>query len=167
MRELTLPRLLCLPLVLALLGGCSTYRPLYGRTEANGSVATELSTIAVAEQTQRAGQLVRNELISSFGGQPSSSRYVLKLDVTEKTQDVSSLADSNVERHRYRLSVNYQLVEASSGKELSSGKSFSNVSYDTVEEPVADLQAAENARERAARELAQDIRLRLSAFLSG
>ena len=49
---------------------------------------------------------------------------------------------------------------------MASGKSFSNVSYDTVQEPVADLQAAENARERAARELAQDLKIRLSAFFA-
>jgi hypothetical protein len=35
-----------------------------------------------------------------------------------------------------------------------------------VEQPIADLRAADNARERAAREVAEDIRLRLAAFFS-
>jgi LPS-assembly lipoprotein len=108
--------------------------------------------------------LVRNELISNMGGQ--GSRYLLKLKVEEKTQAVSSVANSVVDRHRYRLNVAYTLVNAGTGEEIASGKSFSNVSYDTVEEPVADLQAAENARERAARELSQDLKIRLSAFFA-
>ena len=52
------------------------------------------------------------------------------------------------------------------GKAVSEGASFSNVSYDTLREPIADLQAADNARDRATREVAEDIRLRLAAFLS-
>jgi LPS-assembly lipoprotein len=58
------------------------------------------------------------------------------------------------------------LADASTGKVVVTGSSFSNVSYDTVEQPIADLQAAENARERAAREVAEDIRLRLAAHFS-
>jgi LPS-assembly lipoprotein len=163
MRELNFTRrglLLASALVLA---GCG-YRPLYGKTESNASVAAQLSDISVAEQDQRAGQLVRNELISTMGG--GGSRYLLKLEVTEKDQTISSVSKTTVDRHRYRLSAAYRLIDTNSGEEMSSGKSFSSVSYDTVEEPVADLQAGENARERAARELAHDLKIRLSAFFA-
>ena len=66
---------------------------------------------------------------------------------------------------RYRLSTKYALLDAS-GQALTEGSSFSAVPYDTIDEPVADIRAAENARDRASRELAQDIRLRISAFLA-
>jgi LPS-assembly lipoprotein len=162
MKQLILAPVVVLALLMA---GCS-YRPLYGKSSANSSTAIELSDVAVEEQATRAGQLLRNELISAMG--PSGSgRYILRLEIVEKTQFVSSVAKSVVDRNRYRLNVTYHLVAPGSGKELTSGKSFSNVSYDTVREPVADLQAAENARERAARELAQDLRLRLSAYFAG
>lgn len=146
------------------LSACS-HRPLYGRTEGNAAVASQLSDVAVEQQHNRAGQLVRNELISGFGSS-GGSKYLLKLVAVEKTDSVSSVASNVVDRHRYRLTVTYQLIAAGSGEELAGGKSFSNVSYDTVQEPVADLQAAENARDRAARELAQDLRLRISAFFA-
>lgn len=146
------------------LSACS-HRPLYGRSEGNAAVASQLADVAVEEQRNRAGQLVRNELISGFGSS-GGSKYLLKLTVAEKTESVSSVAKNVVDRHRYRLTVSYQLLAAGSGEELAGGKSFSNVSYDTVQEPVADLQAAENARDRAARELAQDLRLRISAFFA-
>ncbi len=143
---------------------CS-HRPLYGRTENNVAVASQLSEVSVEEQRDRAGQLVRNELISSFGA-GDGSNFLLKLAIVEKTATISSVSNNVVDRHRYRLNVTYQLVEVSSGREVSGGKSFSSVSFDTVQEPVSDLQAAENARERAAREVAQDLRLRISAFFA-
>jgi LPS-assembly lipoprotein len=146
------------------LAGCG-HRPLYGGSSDNSSVVQQLSDVSIEEQKSRAGQLVRNELISAFGAS-GSSRYLLKMSAVEKTDSVSSVPGTTVERFRYRLNVSYQLVDASSGEEVAGGKTFSNAAYDTVREPVADLQAAENARERAARELAQDLRLRLSAFFA-
>ena len=75
------------------LAGCS-HRPLYGRSEGNASVSTELAAVSIADQRTRAGQLIRNELISSFGGVGGQSRYLLKLDVVEKKLAVSSLPGS-------------------------------------------------------------------------
>lgn len=146
------------------MAGCG-YRPLYGSTESGGpGVVQALSGVSVEEQRTRAGQLVRNELISAFGG--GGSQYVLRMAVTERTDNLSPLDSTKLERLRYRVMVTYQLVEAGSGKEVTAGKSFSTSEYDTVREPVSDLQAAENARDRATRELAQDIRLRVSAYFA-
>ncbi|MCA0431939.1 MAG: hypothetical protein LCH46_01630 [Proteobacteria bacterium] len=146
------------------LGGCS-YRPLYATPENGVGVTAQLSQVSVAEQKSRAGQLVRNELMSGFNGGTDGS-LLLKMAPAEKTQGVSSLAFEKTERHRYRLTIAYELVDVRTGEALTKGTSFSNVPYDTVEEPVADLRAAESARERAAREVAQDLRLRLASFLS-
>ncbi len=146
------------------LAGCG-HRPLYGGSGESSSVVQQLSDVSIDEQKTRAGQIVRNELISVFGAS-GNSRYLLKMQVAEKTDSVSSVPNTTVDRFRYRLNVSYQLIEAGSGNEVAGGKTFSYAAYDTVQEPVADLQAAENARERAARELAQDLRLRLSAFFA-
>jgi LPS-assembly lipoprotein len=146
------------------LAGCNA-RPLYG-TQADGKgVAVALSGIAVDEQKNRAGQIVRNNLISSFGN-AGASTYLLRMVPEEKTVELSSLSTQKLTRFRYNLKIKYELADAKSGETLSSGASFSNVSYDTVEQPIADLRAAENARERAAREVAEDVRLRLAAYFS-
>ena len=108
-------------------------------------------------------QSYRHELGQMEDG---SQRYVLKLALTEKIIDVSVLSASNLHRKRLNVSAQYELVETSSGAIANSGSSFSNVSYDVVKQPVADLQAAENAEERAAQELAQDIRQRVAAYFS-
>lgn len=161
MRQLISVSLVAVAMVLA---GCNA-RPLYGTRADGKGVALAMSGISVDEQKSRAGQIVRNNLISSFGN-TGSSRYILRLMPVEKSPQISSQSAQKLDRYRYTLKVGYELADATSGARVASGSSFSNVSYDTVEQPIADLRAAENARERAAREVADDIRLRLAAYFS-
>ncbi len=160
MRQLALITLLSC----SLLAGCSNTRPLYGTGADGKGTAVALSGIVVDEQKTRAGQIVRNNLISTFGG--GGSDFILRLVPDEKTQEVSSSSTQKLTRRRYRLTMKYELADAKSSATVASGSAFSNVSYDTVEQPIADLRAAENARERAAREVAEDIRLRLAAHFA-
>jgi LPS-assembly lipoprotein len=147
------------------LAGCGAYRPLYGTASNGTSVAASLSEVSVNQQRTRAGQLVRNEVqTSSDSG--VVSRFELQLVPIEKTTSVSDLAGTKTKRRRYNLSVAYQLVDLKSGNLITKGTSFSNVSYDIVREPVADLQATNSAQSRAAQEVGQDLRLRLAAFIS-
>jgi LPS-assembly lipoprotein len=160
-------RLLHLAIVVMclLLAGCSSYRPLYGTAADGTKVSASLSAISVIEQRTRAGQLVRNNVLSG-SNTDVTARFELRMSPIETTASISDLVGTNTKRKRYGLSVAYELVELSSGSVISKGTSFSNVPFDTVREPVADLQAANSARDRAALEVGQDLRLRLAAFLS-
>jgi LPS-assembly lipoprotein len=151
--------------VLQALTGCSSYRPLYGAGAGEHAVAAALAGISVREQKTRAGQLVRNELLSIMRG-TGGANFQLDMRPEEKTRKISDISGQKLERFRYHLKVDYVLLDASGNKVVTEGKAFSTVSYDTVEQPVSDLQAAENARMRATREVAEDIRLRLAAFLA-
>lgn len=151
--------------ILVLMSGCSSFHPLYG-TAANGeNIAATLASIAVVEQHTRAGQLVRNEILSTSGA-GGASKFELHLTPKEATIAVSDLAGTNTKRKRYSLSVAFELLDLKSGSIVNSGASFANVSFDTVREPVADLQAFNSAQSRAAQEVGQDLRQRLAAFLS-
>jgi LPS-assembly lipoprotein len=147
------------------LAGCGAYRPLYGKGQDGTSIATSLSGLGVAEQHTRAGQLLRNEILDGSAS-GAVQRYGLKLDVTESTADVAVLSSTQGTRKRYNMSAHFELYDSTSGKSLNNGSSFSNVEFDVVNVPVSDLSAADNARTRAAKELGQDIRLRLAAFLA-
>ena len=149
---------------LCMLGGCSGLRPLYGTAGGGSSVVANMSALAVEEQHTRAGQIIRNELLD--GVSTASPRFALKLLVTERVIDVASLSSTLGSRKRYALSAHYELVQFGSGKPVNSGDSFSNVEFDTINVPVADLQAADDARRRASKELGQDLRLRIATFLS-
>jgi hypothetical protein len=66
------------------------------------------------------------------------------------------------------VNVSYRLVDKASGRPVDQGKTFSQVSYDETGQSFADLRARDNAYERAAHEISQDIRSRLAAhFASG
>jgi LPS-assembly lipoprotein len=151
----------------AALAGCG-YRPLYSSVDGKEGVATKLAGIGIPEQRTRYGQLVRNELLSAMSppGESAPARYHLALIVRESDSYVSRLPSQPVDRRRYRLSASYELLPVEGKKSVSRGSTFAAVSYDTVREPISDLQARNAAMQRAAIELAQDIRLRLSAFLS-
>ena len=144
--------------------GCTGLKPLYGTSAGGTSVAADMSSLTVEEQRSRAGQIIRNELLD--GVKPGQPHFALNLQVTERQIDVASLSSTLGSRKRYALTAHYELVNTASSKTLTSGDSFSNVEYDTVNVPVADLQAADDARKRAGKELGQDLRLRIATFLS-
>lgn len=158
-------RLAAIALICLGLAGCGSYRPLYGKMPDGSSIASSLSGLTVSEQHNRAGQLVRNEILDGTEN-GAVQRYGVKLDVTESTTDVAALSVSTGTRKRYNLSAHYELYDTSSGKTINAGNSFSNVEFDVINIPVSDLSAADNARTRAAKELGQDVKLRLAAFLA-
>jgi LPS-assembly lipoprotein len=157
---MTTRRTMLLILAASLLGACS-FKPLYGGGE-NSVAAQGLAQVSIEEQKTRAGQLLRNELLAGRNV-PDSAPYRLGLDVTEtgKAEAGSSA------RVQYRMSVVYRVTDTATGKVVDEGKSYSVVAFDTVNEPLSDLQAENAARQRAARELGQDIKLRLAARFAG
>lgn len=153
--------------LLATLPACG-YRPLYATDSNGGSVATDLSNIAIQEPGTRLGQQLRNRLLSTMrpAGQEGQDLYRLVLtpgatDIVQADQGLGG-----VKRHQLRLTVSFDLYENKTGKIVKSGKSQSNIGYDTVYQPVADMQAKDNATERAVLETSTDIRNRLAAYMS-
>jgi LPS-assembly lipoprotein len=157
-------RHLFLAFLLIGLFGCADYRPLYGQNGSGHSVAVDLAGVAVEEQGTRVGQIVRNDLLSGLGNN-QSARYSLRLSPVEKIIPVSSFSTNLPSRYRYNLVVEYSLINLGSGKTVTSGRSFSNVSYDNISQPVSDMAAMNNAMERAAHEVSQDLRQRIAATL--
>jgi LPS-assembly lipoprotein len=157
----------CLVALLSLTG-CG-YKPLYSSGSEGRGVVASLSSIAIQETNSRAGQLVRNSLLSSMRPVGAAGDNLYKLILHPQVAQ-STLVDRSIpgnKRIRLRLTVTYQLIETGSGAEVNSGKTFSAVSYDIIREPVADLQAESNATSRAAKEVASDIHTRLAAFMAG
>ena len=149
------------------LAGCG-YKPLYSTGNDGRGVVDSLSSIAVQETDSRAGQLVRNKLLSSMRPAGTAQQDLFSLSLAPQVIK-STLVDQSrpgIQRLRLRLIVSYQLTEMSSGTQVNSGKTFSSVSYDAVHEPVADLQAEANALNRAAQEVGTDIHTRLAAFMA-
>ena len=149
------------------LAGCG-FTPLYGTTDAGSPVALKLASVSVTEQDTRLGQLVRNEIVSGISpaGSAGGNAYRLELNAKGSEELAVSAVDTESLRKYYRVNVSFVLYDNNTEKPVYSGKTFSQVSYDRIDAPVANLQAQVNAQERAAAETGRDIRTRLAAFMS-
>ena len=147
---------------LSLLGACG-FRPLYGGSSESSFIRDNpLKSVSIALIEDREGQILRNFLIDRF--QPDgSNRYTLitNLDVVE--QDLGVAFDATTTRSRVIVTAqfflqyqgnNYSFVSRSAG------------SYSTVLSDYGTLVARQDATERSLREIADDAKVRLVAFLS-
>jgi LPS-assembly lipoprotein len=166
MRASTLSLSIVLCTLTAFLSACG-FEPLYGTTAVGSNVAGQLSAIEIEEQDNRLGQLIRNDLLSSFAsGEPAASRYRLQFTAVAGSQTLIENDNEDTRRFSYRVNVNYRLIDEQTGNELKAGKTFSQVSYDRTTSDFANVQAETNAMERAAKEIGNDIRTRLAAYFS-
>jgi LPS-assembly lipoprotein len=152
--------------VALLLGGCG-FQPLYGERQGSQPLTAALNGVAVDPPKTRVGQMIRNEFLADVPpGQGGLSVY--RLEIEPEAREVNEIESSNTDvlRKTYRLNVTFRLSDNRTGKPVYSGKTFSYVSYDRVSSPLANVQAATNAEERAAREVGIDIRTRIAAYLA-
>ena len=153
-------------LALAPLAGCG-YRPLYGTAHEDRGVVASLASVSIPEADTRLGQIIRNDLLSAMRpvGTVAEDRYTLVLLTEFKKSAIIDKPLPDTTRKSAQVTVTYELTRRGAGT-VHSGKTFSQVSYDIVRQPFADMQAETNAIERAAHEVSQDIRTRLAAYFA-
>ena len=159
-------RLLAIILVSAL-GACG-FQPLYGELSNGEAVTADLSSIDIASNNSRLGVTLRNFLIDQFhpNGRSDNNTYRLDFRLREGQVGAGERLDASVTRYKYRLTVNYRLVDIEKGGTVYEGQSFSAVSYDVVDSQFATVVSREDAQERAAREISDDIKLRLALYFN-
>ncbi|MAW88911.1 MAG: hypothetical protein CMJ42_20530 [Phyllobacteriaceae bacterium] len=163
---------------LAGLAGC-TVEPLYGsgnRLE-TGSVqpgTARLASIAVAPVDTREAQQVRNHLIFMFNGgagEPADPRYRLGLALSKrdlKVLDYQISATSNdldPTAGTVELKAAYTLTDTDTGETVASGTRVATASYDRSRQYYSAWRAERDAEDRAARELAEFLRLAIAQDL--
>ena len=154
------------------LAGCDSaagFRPMYGSVGlGGGDAAARMAQVEFAIIPGRVGQRVRNELIfqSTGGGNPLPAAY--RFDVTIREQIVSTLVrtDGEAQSQIYNLDARFQLVRLSDKKVVLTGTSYGRAGFERVTAIFANVQAREDAENRAARTVATDIKSRLAAYLS-
>lgn len=144
------------------------YQPLYATRDDGSSVTQQLAEVRVAQQSNRVGQLVRNEIVQSTRpvGTQAQDRYHLKLEAKGSAETLINTADTVHRRLAYNLTTKFQLVDSATQNVLFSGRAFSRVPYDRLDASFANVQARVNAEEQAAKQVGQEVRTRLAAFLA-
>lgn len=152
------------------LAGCSEVRPLYAEGGAAGfTPAGDLAAIRVAPMRDRVGQRLRNELIRLItpSGEPGNPEYRMTLQLEVSEQDVLVRTTSEVDRKTVNLTVAYRILEIGTDTEVVAGKAFADASYNRVSSEFANIRAREDAEDRAANIVAEQIRTQVAARLTG
>ena len=144
--------------------GCG-FTPIHGETSPASEKA--LNGFEVELIPDRIGQLLRNELLERFRprGIPGGDRFSLNVTVNEFIRKLGLRIDETATRANLTLRANYTVSERSDGRILVRGTAQSVNSYNILGSHFATLIARKNARERAVREIADDIRGQLSIWL--
>lgn len=164
---------LALVLAAPLLTACggSGFRPLYGSAGLGGANAeAKLSQVAVSTIPGKVGQQIRNELIfQTTGGGGEAKQPTMKLEVAIRESVTSALVsiDGDSASQIYNLEAKFQLVRLSDNAVVMSGTSYGRASFQRFKSIFSNVRAREDAETRAARTVAEDLKARLSAHLSG
>ncbi|MER8551364.1 LPS assembly lipoprotein LptE [Mesorhizobium sp. M0976] len=175
--ELTPRRIMLYGLLasVALVSAC-TVRPLYSSAPliagSQVGAAAELASISVKPVKTRYAQQVRNNLIFALGqgaGEPASPVYSLDLGVSELVESAAieqvTTDEDEPTAGTVTLTANYVLSDAKTGTVIARGKRSIPSSYDRPRQEFASYRAQIDAENRAARELADVLRLSIAQDL--
>lgn len=164
-------RCACRLLAVAPLAGLAAcgFQPLYGRKGTqNSSAAAEMAAVRVDPLRDRVGQQLHNFLRDRLNpdGQPVSPSYRLTVALVETTTELGVQRDETASRANLRLDADFALLDSAGEQQLFRGRSSSTTSYDILRNPFATTVSEEDARERALREVADDIQTRLALYFN-
>ena len=128
----------------------------------------DLAAVRIEPLQDRVGQQMHNFLRDRLNptGQPVSPSYRLRVTLVESLSESGVRRDETATRANLRMQADFALLDYNGQVALLSGRSTSTTSYDILENPFATTVSEGDARERALRELADDIQTRLALHFS-
>lgn len=155
-----------------LLTGCgnSGFRPLHGSAAVGGANATEkLAQVEIGKIPGRVGQRIRNELIFQTTGGGHAVPHTHRLDIAVQESVTSTLVrqDGDAASQIYSVTANFKLTRLSDNSVELEGTSYSKVGFNRFTSIYSNVRARRNAEDRAAVAIGDDLKSRISAYLSG
>lgn len=162
--------------LLAAVAGCSV-QPLYGNPGsianpgASAGMAAELASISVVDSSRasanpRVAQEVRNHLIFLLGGgqgPAAEPRYRLETNVTAWRSSAAAIQRASRDEEPTAAIVtvraDYVLADIATGEQITGGQRTVTAPLDLPRQEFAAMRAERNAEDRAAREVAELVRL--------
>jgi LPS-assembly lipoprotein len=162
-----------------LTAGC--FQPLYAERPTPAGVtgvADKLSGVDVAQIDAPSGSRlarvsvgVRNELIYDLTGGGGGASPTYRLNIRLNATNLQVIVDINTARpdiNNYGIDAVYTLTEIGTGKQVVRGTTFARVSYNIPgqEQRFAGERGLRDAENRAAKEIAENIRNRLASHFA-
>lgn len=149
--------------------GAGGFRPMYGSSELGGSNLNEkLASLDIAPIPGRVGQRIRNELLfqTNGGTPPAAPKYRLEVVMRESVTATLVKTDGDALGSVYNLDANFRLIRASDKSVVLQGTSFGRAGFERFRSIFSNVRAREEAENRAAATVGQELKSRLAAFLS-
>ena len=153
-------------LVAAAQGGC--FKPLLAGAEGS-RLDDELSAIKIEPIPDRMGHYLANELTFAFSGSGLSGapKYRLQVNLNQKVQTpVIDTVSGRASAASFMVDAEYRLMPVSSNNTITSGVAFTLIGYDRTSQRYSNMRAGRDAEVKAARALAEQIRLKLISDIS-
>jgi len=149
--------------------GNSGFRPLYGTTPSGAGLQERLAQLDVAAIPGRVGQRIRNELIfqASGGGELAPPVYRLEVSITESVLSTLVKPDGDALSQVYSLQANFKLINIRTKQVVLTGSSHGRAGFERFQSIYSNVRARDDAENRAARAVADDLKTRVAIYLSG
>ena len=170
-------------LVVPLLSACGDggFRPLYGPTPSVVAVQERLKELDVAAIPGRVGQVIRNELLfhAGGGGELLPPTHRLEVVTTESVQTTLVTTTGDAGGGAYLLQAKFKLIRIKDKKIVLEGTSFGRASFESFTNTsttagnvpyqftYSNVRARQDAENRAARVVADDLNTRVAIYFSG
>jgi LPS-assembly lipoprotein len=161
----------CLVLSLAAgLAACgdSGLRPLYGPSASGALVTQRIKEVDFAPIPGRVGQRIRNDLIfeSTGGGSSAPPQYRFEVVLQENVTSTLVNIQGRVAGAVYSVQASFRLIDSKEKKVVFQGTSHARAPFERFESIYSNVRAREDAENRAASTIAEDLKTRLAAYLS-
>ncbi len=132
------------------------------------SPVDHMAAIRIAPLEDRIGQQMHNLLRDRLNpyGQPRDPAYRLDVEISEARQELGIRKDETATRANLILSARFILREIESDRVLLHGRTSSVNSFNILANQFSTDFSESNARERALREISDNIRVRLGIYFS-
>lgn len=148
--------------------GDAGLRPLYAPVGAGTVVSERLKEVDFAPIPGRVGQRIRNDLIfeGTGGGHPLPPQYRFEVVLQENVLSTLVNTRGEVAGAVYTVQASFRLIDAKERKVVFQGTSHARAPFERFESIYSNVRAREDAENRAARTVADDLKTRLAAYLS-
>ena len=148
--------------------GDAGLRPLYGPSMSGAHVSERMKEVDFAPIPGRVGQRIRNEMIfqTTGGGNPLPPSYRLEVVLTESLTSTLVRVTGEAEGQIYAVQASFRLIDTKDKKVVFQGASHARAGFERFESIYSNVRGREDAENRVARTIAEDLKTRLAAYLS-
>lgn len=149
--------------------GNGGFRPLYGATPNGAGLQERMAQVDVAPIPGRVGQRIRNEVIFQSTGGGNALPPTHRLEVTIRESVLSTLVRTDGESlsQIYAVEASFRVIKIADKKVVLQGTSHARAGFERFQSIYSNVRAREDAENRAAGTIADDLKTRVATYLSG